>query len=275
MASDVSNVPTQFQYNSSIAPGTNDTLQFSVLNSLGGVDNPYIDRFGAVQLGQPVYLTSSDPAVGDVFGGYIDTLTTSSQPGVPNTPYCWSAQCVSWSALARRRVVPPATPQSLSAVAGDAVFRAITLDYLIDDGVSVTASGAPDISIACPVGSNIGQLLDQVASLCSDDTTAWYWTSDAWRNYTLTTRTATHAPWDVTNGDELFAGDTPYQQSIVTSHNQMANFAYAIGQNTLLNTLNAIVVGNGSETTFNLPEPVGEQPTITLNSGGRRSAFSA
>lgn len=268
-ASDVSDVPTAFQFNSSIAPGTNDTLQFSVLNSLGGVDNPYIDRFGALLLGQPVYLTSTDPDVGDIFGGYIDTLTTSSMPGVPNTPYCWSAQCVSYAALARRRVVPPATPQSWSAVTGDSVFRQIVLDYCTDDGVAVTSTTAPAISIAATVGANIGQLLDQVASLASDDTVAWYWTVDAWRNFIFTTRTAVSAPWNVADGSDLFAGDTPYQQSIVQSHNQMANFAYAVGSQVLLNTLNVSLNGNGVAVTFNLPSEVGQAPTITLNSSAQ------
>ena len=266
-ASDQANVPTAFTFKSSIAAGTNDTLEFSVLNSLGGdlgVDNPYIDRFGAIQLGQPVYLKSTDSSVGDIFGGYIDTLTVSSQPGVPGTPYCWSAQCSSWSGLARRRVVPPATPQTFDTT-GDAVFKALVFDYLVDDGVSVTAASAPTISLAAAVGVNIGQLLDQVVSLCSTDVTAWYWTVDAWRNFILATRTGNAAPWNVTDGSDLFAGDTPYQQSIVTSHNQQANTSYAIGSNTLVNTLNVTLQGNGTATTFNLPAPAGAAPTITLN----------
>lgn len=266
-ASDQASVPTQFQFASSIAPGTADTLQFSVLNSLGGnlgVVNPYVARFGALQLGQPVYLKSSDPDVGDIFGGYIDTLTTSSQPGISGV-YCWSCQCVSWTGLAKRRIVPPATPQTFTDAAGDAVFRAIVLDYLIDDGVSVTATSAPDITLACPVGSNIGQLLDQVVSLISTPDTAWYWTVDPWRNFILTTRTATAAPWNIADGEDLFAGDTPYQQSIVQTHNQLANFAYAIASACLLNTINGSYTGNGTATTFNLPEPAGGTPTITLN----------
>lgn len=271
MASDQAQVPVQFQFSSSIAPGTADTLQLSVLNSLGGplgTVNPYVERFGALQLGQPVYLTSSDPDVGDIFGGYIDTLTTSSWPSVSGV-YCWSLQCASWAGLAKRRVVPPATPQVFTSVAGDDVFRAIVLDYLIDDGVSVSTTSAPDITLACPVGANIGQLLDQVVSLVSDPDTAWYWYVDAWRNFVLTTRTAVAAPWSVADGTDLFAGDTPYQQSIVQTHNQMANFSYAIASACLLNTINATFAGNGSATTFNLPAPAGAVPTITLNSGAQ------
>lgn len=267
-AADVAGVPSAFKYDSSIAPGTSDTLQFSVLNSLGGVlgeDNPYVDRFGPVLLGQPVYLHSTDSSVGDIFGGYIDTLTTSSQPGVPNVPYCWSATCVSWTGLAKRRVVPPAIPQTFADVAGDIVFRTLVLDYLSDDGIAVSTTTAPAITLAAPVGANIGQLLDQVVTLISTADTAWYWTSDPWRTFILATRTASAAPWDVSDGSDLFAGQTPYLQSLVQTHNQLANNVYIIGTNTLLNTLNATVTGNGSATTFNLPEAVGSAPTIVLN----------
>lgn len=269
-ASDVATLPSGglgFQYSSSIAPGTSDTLQFTVFNSLGGVDNPYIDRFGAIQLGQPVYLKSSDAAVGDIFGGYIDSLTASSLPGVPGTPYAWSAQCTSWMGLAKRRVVPPAIPTTFLNAAGDEVFRKIVLTYLSDDGVSVTTSGSPgNITLACAVGANIGQLLDQVVALISTNVTAWYWTTDAWRNFILATRSAVSAPWNVSNGDDLLAGQTPYSQSIISTHNQMANTVYAIGQNTLLNTLIANFVGNGTLTVFNTPVNVGAAPSITLNS---------
>jgi len=270
-ASDQANVPTQFQWNSSIAPGTADTLQFSVLNSLGGAignDNPYIDRFGSIKRGQPVYLFSS--VTGDVFGGYIDTLTTSSQPGVPGTPYCWSATCASWQGLAKRRVVPPAIPQVLTNVDGDVAFRTIVLDYLSDDGVSVTApTGLPQITIACAVGANIGQLLDQVVSALTTATSAYYWTTDAWRNFILATRVATAAPWNVSDGSDLFAGDTPYLQSIVVSANQLANNVYFIGQSTLLNALNAKFNGDGTTTVFNTPLDIGAAPTITLNTASQ------
>jgi len=267
-ASDQANVPTAFQWSSSIAPGTADTLQFSVLNSLGAVDNPYIDRFGSLKNGQPVYLVSSD--TGDVFGGYIDTLTTSSYPGVPGMPYCWSATCASWQGIAKRRVVPPANPQVLANVDGDAAFRTIVLDYLSDDGVAVTApSGLPQITIACAVGANIGQLLDQVVSLLSTADTAYYWTTDAWRTFILAPYGATSAPWGITDGTNLLAGDTPLQVSIQQTHNKMANFAYAIGQNTLLNALNATIHGDGTSRTFNLPQAIGATPTITLNSGAQ------
>jgi hypothetical protein len=270
MASDVASVASgalQFQYDSSIAPGTSDTLQFTTFNSLAGdlgTDNQYIDRFGPPQLGQPVYLVSED--TGDVFGGYIDSLTTSSLPGVPGTPFCWSALCTSWTGIAKRRVVPPANPQTFTDVDADVVFTTVVLDYLKDDGVDVSVtSGLPQISLACAVGANVGQLLDQVVSLLTTADTAYYWTTDAWRTFILATRTATAAPWNVANGDDLFAGQTPYSQSITATHNQMANTSFAIGSAVLLNTLNATINGNGTAVTFNLPEPVGAAPTITLN----------
>jgi len=270
MTSDVATLASgaaQFQYNSSIAPGTSDTMQFTTLSSLGGslgTDNPYVDRFGAPQLGQPVYLHSS--VTGDVFGGYIDSLTTSSMPGVPGTPYCWSAQCASWMGLAKRRQVPPANPQSFTSADADVAFTAIVLDYLSDDGVAVSApSGLPQINLACAVGANVGQLLDQVVSLVSTPDTAYYWNTNPWRTFILATRGAVNAPWDVVDGSDLFAGDTPNCQSITETHNQMANAVYGIGKQTILNTLNASFNGNGTATTFNVPEPVGTAPTITLN----------
>jgi hypothetical protein len=119
------------------------------------------------------------------------------------------------------------------------------------------------------VGGNVGQLLDQVVTLLSTADTAYYWTTDPWRVFILGTRTGTTAPWDVTDGSDLFAGDTPYSQSITVTHNQMANMSYAIGSAVLLNTLNATIVGNGTATTFNLPEAVGSTPTITLNSASQ------
>ena len=270
MVSDVASLPSDglpFQFNSSIAPGTADTMQFSTFASLGGAlgtDNPFIDRFGAPQLGMPVYLESS--VTGDVFGGYIDSITTSSLPGVEGQPYCWSALCSSWMGIAKHRCVNPAQPQTFTNIDGDVVFSIVVLTYLNDDGVAVSVpSGLPQITLACPVGANIGQLLDQVVSLLTTNVTAYYWTCDPWRTFILATRTGTAAPWNVADGSDLFAGQTPYSQSIVQTHNQMANLVYAIGQNTLLNTLVANFIGNGTVKVFNTPLPVGAPPVITLN----------
>ena len=274
MASDVAGLPTNglaFQYNQSIAPGTADTLQFSTFNSLGGnlgTDNPYVDRFGGPKLGQPVYLVSS--VTGDVFGGYIDSLTTSSLPGVSGTPFCWSALCASWMGLAKRREVPPQIPQTFTAIDADVVFTTVLLDYLSNDSVAVSVtSGLPAITLACAVGANVGQLLDQIVSLLGTAVTAYYWTTDPWRTFILATRTGTNAPWNVADGTDLFAGATPYSQSITETHNQMANQVYGIATAALLNALNVTFAGNGTATTFNLPQPVGAAPIITLNSASQ------
>lgn len=264
MAADWSAAPQAFQLSTSIAPGTNDTMQCSVFQSFGNVANAYIDRFGAPLLGQPVYLTSSDASIED-FGGYIDTLTSSAYPGVHDAPFAYALTCINWAGLARRREVPPQLPMILNNVNGDEAFRQIVLKYLQDDGVAIDATAAGPISIACPVANNIGQLLDQVVSKVTTDTTAWYWTTDPWRTFILAPRTATAAPWAITDGTDLYTGDSPYQQSITQTHNQMANLVQTIGQNTLLNTLNVTLRGNGTNTTFNLPSNAGAQPVIKLN----------
>ena len=276
-ASDVASGATPFQFSASIAPGTRDTLQFSVFNSLGGSlgpSNPYIERFTLLALGQPVYLRSTDSAVGEIFGGQIDTLTVSSYPGVPDIAYCWSATCVSWAGLAMRRCVPPNIPQVLTNVDGYEAFTRIVLDYLENDSVAVSGSFAsppfvPTITLACPVGASVSQLLDQIVSSISTPDTAWYWYTDPWRTYVLAMRTATDAPWDVTTGEDLFAGSTPYQQSLVSTHNQMANEVFAVGQNVLLNLLPVTFTGDGSTTAFNLPAPCGAAPAIKLNGGAQ------
>ena len=96
--------------------------------------------------------------------------------------------------------------------------------------------------LACAVGANVGQLLDQIVTLLSTADTAYYWTTDAWRTFILQTRTATNAPWNVSDGSDLFAGDTPYSQSITATHNQIANSVYGIGTAVLLNTVVAASV---------------------------------
>ena len=252
------------ELDSSIAPGTRDTLNFTVL----GPDNDYIARFSTIAMGQPVYFRSTDAAVGDIFGGYIDTCTVANYPGYPNT-YSWACTCASWAGLAMRRVVPPALPTTYAGVNADIVFAKLVLTMLSDDGVAINATSAPAVSIAVPAGANVGQLLDQLVQLITTPTQGWYWTADAWRTFILAPYGATSAPWGITDGTNLLAGDTPLQVSIQQTHNKMANFAYAIGQNTLLNALNATIHGDGTSRTFNLPQAIGATPTITLNSGAQ------
>jgi hypothetical protein len=248
------------EYDSSIAPGTRDTLNFTAL----GVDNTYIARFTTIAMGQPVYLVSTDAVVGDIFGGYIDTCTVANYPGYPDV-YSWTCTCCSWAGLAMRRVVPPTLPTTWTGVAGDIVFAQVVLTYLSNDGVDVSTTAAPAINLAAATGANVGQLLDQIVQLVTTSTQAWYWTTDVWRTFILAPYNAANAPWNVADGTDLLAGDTPLQVSIQQTHNQMANFAYAIGQNTLLNALNATINGDGTSRTFNLPQSVGAAPVITLN----------
>jgi hypothetical protein len=259
-ASDVASVGSGIEYDSSIAPGTRDTLSFTVL----GVDNDYIARFTTIAMGQPVYLVSTDSAVGDIFGGYIDTCTVANYPGYPDV-YSWACTCCSWAGLAMRRVVPPTLPTTWTGIAGDIVFAQVVLTYLSNDGVAVSTTSAPAINLAAATGANVGQLLDQIVQLVTTSTQAWYWTTDVWRTFILAPYNAANAPWNVADGTDLLAGDTPLQVSIQQTHNQMANFAYAIGQNTLLNALNATINGDGTSRTFNLPQSVGAAPVITLN----------
>lgn len=260
MASDVSEAGSPFQYSSSIAPGTRDTLSFTVLAK----DNDYIARFTTIALGQPIYLTSDSDALGIDFGGYIDTITAQTYPSIA-TVFSWSCTCASWAGLATRRVVPPQNAQVITGDGGT-VFTKAVLYFLSDDGASVTVPlYLPTIALPCAAGASINNLLDQIVSLLSTPTTAYYWTTDPWRNFILATRTAVAAPWDVTDGSDLFAGDTPYQQSIQSTHNQMANFVYGIGQKVLLNALNVTFSGDGSTQTFNTPQIIGATPTITLN----------
>ena len=259
-SSDVATAVQAFEFAASIAPGTRDTAKFTVLAH----DNDYIARFTTIAMGQPVYIRSTDSAVGEIFGGYIDTLTVANYPGAEGI-YSWTAICASWDGIAFRRVVNPAYPKTFSD-AGDVVFANIVLTYLNDEGVGVITHGSPPtIALSCPAGSSVNQLLDQVVQLISTPAQGWYWTTDAWRNFILAPYGFVSAPWDVTDGYDLLAGSTPYQVSIETTHNQMANNTFALSPNVLLNALNATILGNGTATTFNLPQPIAATPTITLN----------
>ena len=263
LSSDQSIATPAFQFNSSIAPGTRDTCQFSVICQ----DSAYLARFGVIVNGQPIYVTSESDELGISFGGYIDTLSVLSYPGVLGI-FAYQATCVSWAGLATRRIVPPALGTTLSG-AGDTVFAEVVLRFLKDDGVAVSAASAPNITLPCAVGQFVNQLLDQIVQLISTPDSSWYWYTDEWRTFILAQRTATAAPWDVTDGSDLFAGSTPYQQQFQTTHNQLANFVFGLGTKVLLNALNCTFAGDGSSRTFNTPQPVGQTPTITLNNASQ------
>ena len=106
-------------------------------------------------LGQPVYLTSIDPAVGDIFGGLIDSLVISNQmqasgggtvsigsglsePSVAAgvVPFSYSVACASWDQIATRRVVQPERATSYSNMDSGAVMNTIIVTHLNDESVA-------------------------------------------------------------------------------------------------------------------------------------------
>lgn len=251
-------------FQSSIAPGTRDTLDCEILAR----KNPYIDRFQTIAMGQPVYFRSTDSNVGDIFGGEVDTVTNMNMVGTGPTVFSWDLHCASWDSIAGRRVVAPALGTSYTDTA-DVVFTKIVLDFLNDEGVSVSVDAAAamqTITVGAPVGAHVNQLLDLVVQKLSSPTEQWYWHTDEWRTFILAPRSATTAPWQVTDGSDLFAGSQPLQLQLVRTHDKLANFVYALGTAVLLNALDVTLIGDGSARTFNLPQNVGREPTITLNS---------
>ena len=256
----------QVKYDSSIAPGTRDTLAVTTLRPFGGEEvNPYIVRFSGITRGQAVYFRSSDSAVGDIFGGQINNLVASNMPGYPAGTYSWLLNCVSWDTLAFRRVVPPPLAQTLTGDA-DVLFAKTVLTLLKDEGVAVSVdSGLPSITIAWAIGAHVDQILDSIVQALSNDTDQWYWYADEWRTFYLTQRTTNAAPWNVADGSELLAGSRPLQLSVTNTDDQLANFNLAVATQVLQNALNATIIGDGSSTTFNLPQAVALAPAITLN----------
>ena len=243
----------------SIAPGTRDTFDFTVLSS----HNPYIDRFTTIAMGQPILLRSSDPAVGDYFGGEIDTITVSNMVGTAGT-FSWTCHGAGYDGIAGRRVVNPALPRVLNADCA-AVFSTICYWYLSDEGIGVDATSGPTISISCAVGTYVSTLLDAVVAALAALGETWYWYSDPFRKFVLRPRNAVPAPWDVADGTLLLAGSQPIQLQLTETHDKLATFTYAIGSNILLNAINGTINGNGSSRTFNLPQKIATTPTITLN----------
>lgn len=249
------------QYKSSIAPGTNDTVKGVILTQ----DNAYIARFETIANGQPVYFRSSDPDANIEFGGSIDNCQTQSMVGVP-TPFAWSISCNSWRSIPARRKVGPNTPTTYASTAGDDVFKHVVFDNLDDEGVSVDADAAPEIDFGVPAGAAIDQLLDQiVAKITVAAGEPWYWRPGPFRQFLLRPRSAVAAPWDVDTGRDLYAGEAPLLITCDETHDQLANFAYALGQNVLFNSLPATIVGDGTHRSFDLPQPIARVPVITLN----------
>jgi Concanavalin A-like lectin/glucanases superfamily len=256
----------QIEFDRSMAPGTRDTLGLTVVSDF----NPYIERFTTIAMGQPFLFGSTDPAVGDangfISGGLIDSCTKQNNPGVPGV-FQWVIKSMGWQCLALRRRVEPQVAQVISGP-GDDVFTKVALFYMSDEGVGIIINGDPSgitVTVGCAAGDAVNQRLDDVCSQLSTPELGWFWTTDPYRNYILSPYTVTDAPWtpDVDGGDYL-AGSTPIQVTFTANHDQMANFGIAVGQNTLLNALNATFTGDTAPP-YNTPLPLGSVPTITLN----------
>lgn len=248
-----------FKYSRSIAPGTRQTMAFTVLQN-----DPYIQRFEVIARGQPVYMRSTDANNPVEFGGSINTLDILNQPGLTDI-FAWQCGCIDWKSISFRRIVPPFNPKTYANMPGDEVFGRLVCEDLIDEGISVDATPADNITLGAPIGAYLNTLLDQVVQKLSTPTQPWYWDVDPWRKHVLHPRTATLAPWDVNDGYDLFAGDQPVQVVNSTTGDQLANFVYGIGQNVLFNSLAVTILGDGSSATFNVPQPFAAQPTILLN----------
>jgi hypothetical protein len=249
-----------FTFTSSIAPGTQDALVFTVLP----FDNPYIDRFQVIAQGQPVYLVSTD--TGDIFGGQIYSMQVANMVGYPAGIFSWTATCSGWRVIAQRRIVPPTNPQTFTGTC-DQVFSQIVLTYLNNEGVTPVATVGPTITISCNVGIYIDKLLDQVVTALSTPTQQWIWYADPWRNYVLEPFTTTAAPWDISDGSDLLAGDTPYQMTLTTTEAQLANAVYASGASVATPDGQPIIIWGTGVAGFpplNLGVPITTAPTITL-----------
>ena len=261
MQSDVATGASGFTFSSSIAPGTQDSFTFTAQP----FDNPYITRFQMISQGQPVYLLSTD--TGEIFGGQIYSLTAANMVGYPNGVFSWTATCSGWRVIAQRRIVPPTNPQTFTGTC-DQVFSQIVLTYLNNEGITPVATSGPTITISCNVGIYIDKLLDQVVTALSTPTQQWIWYADAWRNYVLEPFTTTAAPWNISDGGDMLAGDTPYQMTLTTTEAQLANSVYASGSNVSIPDGIAMTFWGTGEPGFpplNVGVPITTAPTITLN----------
>lgn len=260
--------PADFQMDTftadySIAPGTRNTAGFTILS-----DSEYISRFEVIARGQPVYIRCTDPSFNLEFGGSINTLGVANQPGLDGV-FSWTCGCVDWASIPLRRIVNPVNPAVYTNQAGDDVFKLLVFTNLIDEGVSVDADAAPSITMGAPAGAYINTLLDQVVQLISTPTQIWYWDVDPWRKFLLKKRETVMAPWDISDGYDLFAGSQPIQVLNSTSGDQLANFVYGIGSAVLANALEVTIKGDGATRVFNMPQPMQTEPTIELNGGAQ------
>ena len=288
-------VMDSFQYTPNIAPGTSDSLEFVTLDDpTHGYD--YLTRNQVICAGQPIFVTSDDPDVGDIFGGLIDVLAVSNQMSTSGsgpsasstslssptnaagpTPFSFSAQCSSWDSIAARRIVQPEAATSYANIDAAVCMNTVVVSQLTNEGIafendipvvseSPYVSGLPAIDFNCAAGTHISDLLNQLVSQinASDPTKLYFWYTDEWKVIHLSERTVSDAPWDVddTAGS---AGNVLLSVAVVNSHNQLANDCYVIASEYLQNVTTVTFAGNGTATTFNLPSPAVVAPTITLN----------
>ena len=289
-------VMDSIQFSPTIAPGTNDALQFATLdNPLQGYD--YLVRNQVICKGQPVLLTSDDPDFSDntaVFGGLIDILNVSNQMSTSGSgpsggsgltaptnanlgyPFSFSAQCRSWDSIASRRIVQPERATKYTAMDAGVIMNLVVVTNLNDEGIafendvppistSPLVSGLPVIDFGVPAGAYIIDLLNQLVSQMNsaDPTKVYFWYTDAWRTIHLSEQTVTAAPWDVddTMGS---AGNALLASSTVQSANQYSNQCYVIAPEFLGNFATVIFIGDGTTTNFNLPSAAVSPPTATI-----------
>lgn len=278
------------QYTSSVAPGTRDTLSFATLQSYD-----FFIRNQNLNAGQPVYLKSTDPSVGDIFGGLIDILTVSNQMSgsgsggsvsagltaatnaAGTTPFSYSCQCASWDSIAARRVVQPERATQYTQLDAAYVFNLVVVTHLNDEGIafendippitlSPYVSGLPLIDLAVAAGAHIDALLNQIVSSANanDPSHLYFWYTDEWRVVHLSERSVVPAPWQV---DDTVGSDSNVLVSVqvAISHNQLANDTYVVAAAMLANQVTVTFKGDGTTTTFNLPSAAVETPNINLN----------
>ena len=255
-------------YQSSIAPGTRDTLDCKVLAT-----EAYFIRNQVICAGQPVLLHSAD--LGTIFGGLIDQCTDSnqSQPGsggmtpptnaAGSSTFSYTLKCTSWDSIASRRVVDPRLATSFVNTAAGTVFAKIALTYLDAECIAVSKVAGPNIDIQVPAGSYVSDLLNQVCSLANgaDPTHTYFWKTDAHKTLIFANETTTAAPWNVDNDILLTAANAQ------TTHNQYANEIFVVAQKMTGDPYNVTFIGNGTQTSFPMPLNIEFAPVITLNGG--------
>ena len=255
------------ELNETAAAGTRDSLRFTVLAT-----DAYVAQNEVILSGQPVYLTATDPAIGDLFAGKITSLITYNEPGVLGVPFKFECRCASWEEMTMRRCVNPYNAYQYNAIAAGEAVKQVALTNLIDEGVTVIASWGspatqgPTIDVAAPVGARVSDLLDTICQAASDVTTFYFWAFD--RNPSLTLRflprALNAAPWDI---DDTTGSDDSilWQGQAAETHDQMSNRTFLLCDKMLTGTLITTFLGDGTSVSFSLSRPLEAAPGVTLN----------